>query len=166
MGIGTALATMVGQNMGANQPQRARQSVKTAATLSVSIMVLGGSLLYLITPYVVGWFIKNDASVYRQSLEYTRLIAMTLPLMAAFQILIGTFQGSGHTLYAMFMDMGRLWFLRIPMIILFGRLTGLGSRGVWYAMIISNALICFFGWCLYRRGGWQKKVIHHEKQDS
>lgn len=163
MGIGTALATMVGQNLGANQHQRARQSVKTAAALSVSIMVLGGSLLYLVTPYVVGWFIKNDASVYRQSLEYTRLIAMTLPLMAAFQILIGTFQGSGHTLYAMFMDMGRLWFLRIPMIILFGRLTGLGSRGVWYAMIISNALICFFGWCLYRQGGWQKKVIHNDK---
>lgn len=161
MGIGTALATMVGQNLGADQLQRARQSVKTGAALSVSIMVLGGVFLYLVSPHVVGVFIKNDASVYQQSLEYTRLIAATMPLMAVFQILIGTFQGSGHTMYAMFMDMGRLWILRIPMIILFGRFTTLGSQGVWFAMIISNALICLFGWGLYLGGKWQNKVIHH-----
>ncbi len=163
MGIGTALATMVGQNLGADQLPRAKSSVKTAATLSVSTMALGGAFLYLVSPYVVGAFIKDDASVYQQSLEYTRLIAMTMPLMAVFQILIGTFQGSGHTMYAMLMDMGRLWILRIPMILLFGWLTELGSQGVWFAMIISNALICLFGWVMYLRGGWQKKVIFNDK---
>ncbi|MEN1760477.1 MULTISPECIES: MATE family efflux transporter [Anoxynatronum] len=161
MGIGTALATLVGQNLGAGQPERARRAVRTAALGSITIMSLGGIILFLAADLVVGAFIKNDPEVLKQSLDYTRLITLTLPLMAIFQILLGTFQGSGHTLYAMMMDMGRLWVFRIPLILLLGRWTSLGSHGVWYAMVISNALICFMGWLMYRSGKWQQPVIRH-----
>lgn len=161
MGIGTALATIVGQNLGAGQVERARRGVKTAAAGSVSIMSVGGILLFIAAEPVVGIFIKNDPEVLQQSLDYTRLITLTLPLMAIFQILLGTFQGSGHTLYAMMMDMGRLWVFRIPLILFFGRWTTLGSHGVWYAMVISNALVCLMGWLIYRSGKWQKTVIRH-----
>jgi len=59
----------------------------------------------------------------------------------------------------MMMDMGRLWCLRIPLIMLFKKYTNWGSSGVWYAMVLSNALICIFGLAIYLSGKWEKQVI-------
>ncbi len=160
MGIGSALATIIGQNLGANQKERANLAFKSAMKLSTLFMAVGAVILFMLSKTVVAIFIKDDPVVFQQSTEYLRLISASLPLMGFFQVFVGTFQGSGHTLYAMIMDMGRLWGLRIPLIIVFGKLTTLGSSGVWYAMVLSNALICVVGVVIYLVGNWQEKVIH------
>src|SRR5690606_34698882 len=127
--------------------------------LSTLFMVTGGIIMFIISPNIVSIFVKDNPEVLKQGTNYLRLISASLPLMGFFQVFVGTFQGSGHTVYAMMMDMGRLWALRIPMIILFKRYTSWGSNGVWYAMVLSNGLICVFGLMVYLSGKWQKEVI-------
>jgi len=159
MGIGNALATIIGQNLGANKNDRAKLAVKTALKLSTIFMISGGIVLFTLSPNIVSIFVTEDPEVFRQGTEYLRLICAALPLMGFFQVFVGTFQGSGHTVYAMMMDMGRLWCLRIPLIMLFKKYTQWGSSGVWYAMVLSNALICIFGLAIYLSGKWQQQVI-------
>lgn len=159
MGIGNSLATIIGQNLGADKKDRAKLAVKTSIKLSTIFMVSGGILMFIISPNIISIFVKDDPEVFRQSTEYLRLISSSLPLMGFFQVFVGTFQGSGHTVYAMMMDMGRLWCLRIPLIMLFKKYTQWGSSGVWYAMVLSNALICVFGFIIYLSGKWQEQVI-------
>ncbi|WP_249168729.1 MATE family efflux transporter [Alkaliphilus sp. B6464] len=159
MGIGNALATIIGQNLGANKKDRTTLAFKTSMRLSTIFMIIGGIILFIASPNIVSIFVKNDPEVFRQGTEYLKLISASLPLMGFFQVFVGTFQGSGHTIYAMMMDMGRLWGIRIPMIMLFKKYTHWGSSGVWYAMVLSNGLICIFGLIVYLSGKWQKQII-------
>lgn len=158
MGIGNALATIVGQNMGADQIQRAKLAVRQSAILSSLLMVTGGVIMFFLSPSIIRAFSTNP-DVIRQGSYYLNLISLSLPLMGFFQIFNGVFQGSGHTMSAMVMMMGRLWGIRLPMIIFFKYLTNWGSDGIWYAMNLSNLFICFVGWGIYSTGKWQKKVI-------
>lgn len=158
MGIGNALATIVGQNLGADQIHRGRKAVKTSTVLSTFFLVIGGVILFPFIPTTINFFTR-DAEIAKQGIIYLRLITLSLPLMGFFQVFIGTFQGSGHTVLAMIMMMGRLWVLRIPMIVLFKNYTNWGSSSVWYAMVLSNAIISLIGFIIYLSGKWEKKVI-------
>lgn len=158
MGIGSALATIVGQNLGADNIKRAKNAIKTSVKLTTILLVIGSVIMYCISKYVIGIFTKNP-DVLQQGIAYLKLISLGLPLMGFFQIFIGTFQGSGHTIMAMIVMMGRLWLIRIPMILLLKAYTNLGSFCVWYSMVASNAIICLVGLLLYKSGRWEKKVI-------
>ncbi|MDD2496414.1 MAG: MATE family efflux transporter, partial [Tissierellia bacterium] len=71
----------------------------------------------------------------------------------------GLFQGAGQTKYAMSMEISRLWFVRLPMILFFKYFTNIGSIGIWIAMSFSNLVICVYGYILYKRGNWLNNLI-------
>jgi putative MATE family efflux protein len=158
MGIGAALATIVGQNLGANQLPRAKEAVKISAILSTSILTLGGIPMIIWAKPVIGFF-SNDPTVVSQGTFYLILITLSIPLMGFFNVFVGTFQGAGHTLMVMCMQMGRLWGLRIPLIIILMRLMPGNPSSIWYSMILSNFLTCVFGLILYKSKRWEKKVV-------
>lgn len=157
MGIGSALATIIGQNLGADNIVRARDAFKKSLMISLIFMIVGGVILVPCSESIIRIFAKEE-EVIKQGTYYLRIIATSLPLMGIFNCLMGVFQGSGHTIYAMFMNLGRLWGLRIPMILLFKEFTDLGSKSVWFAMVISNFVICCIGMLIYVNGKWQEKV--------
>jgi len=165
MGIGNALATVVGQNLGADNVSRAKGAVRTSTILATVFLALGGTLMFNISESIIAQF-TDSPEVLVQGTYFMKLLSATLPLMGFFQIFVGTFQGSGHTFLAMILMSGRLWVLRIPMIALFGYYTNLAERSVWYAMIISNGLICIVGLGIYLTGTWQKKVIKSKNPTS
>jgi len=158
MGVGSALASIVGQNIGADNLKRAKEAVKTSTLVTTAVLVIGGAIILITAENIVRIF-SDDPLVIEQGTYYLRLITASLPLMGIYQILVGTFQGSGHTVYAMIMMLGRLWFFRLPLIILLGKFANLGSNTVWYSMITSNFLICILGSVIYFSGKWHKKTI-------
>lgn len=158
MGIGAALATIVGQNIGANQLPRAKEAVKISAIISTAVLTLGGIPMIIWATPVIHAF-SSDPSVVSQGAYYLILITLSIPLMGFFNVFVGTFQGAGHTKLVMFMQLGRLWGLRIPLIILLMRLMPGNPAAIWYSMILSNFLTCVFGLILYKSEGWQKKVV-------
>lgn len=162
MGIGAALATMVGQNLGAGQPERAAKVVWESIRLSTIILSIGGLVIFLISPRIIGIF-TQDPIVLEHGIYYLRLITIAIPLMGIFQSFVGCFQGSGHTVMAMMMTSGRLWALRIPLILLFKYFTPLAEKSVWYAMVISNLIICIFGLVLFLQGRWKQRVVDEKK---
>lgn len=162
MGIGSALATIVGQNLGFGNIERAKSAVKSSLKLSVFFLVLAGIPLIFFANDIIEIF-TSDPIVLEQASFYLILITLSIPLMGIFQVFIGTFQGSGHTILAMIMMMGRLWVLRLPMILLLKNYTNLGEKSVWFSMIFSNLLICIVGLIMYKSGAWQTRVIKQKK---
>lgn len=158
-GIGGALSTFIGQNIGAKQFSRAKDSVKIAISFSFSLLVLGSILIFFIKEPIIRFFIKDSIEVFNLSVTYMNILCFVFPLMAIFQGFIGVFSGSGHTKYTLYLTLSRLWLLRIPMILLFGKFTGLGSDGIWYSMLISNLIVCFIGYVIIHRGHWLKGTL-------
>lgn len=119
--------------------------------------------MFFAAPHIIKIFSQHPL-VLEQGTYYLRLISMSIPLMGIFQAFVGCFQGSGHTLMAMLVTTGRLWALRLPMIILFKYFTPLAEKSVWFAMVGSNLLTCVFAFFLFLSGRWKQKVVD-EKED-
>ncbi len=164
MGMGSALTAIVGQNMGANQIDRVKEAFHKALKLTAIIGTVGCILLIVFDNPIINFFMqsKDDPAVIELSLTYLFYISLSMPLMGIFSVLQGIFQGSGNTKYSMSMEVGRLWFVRLPMILLFKHFTNWGSSGIWFSMSFSNLIVCLYGYWIYRGNGWQRKVIKGE----
>lgn len=165
MGIGAGLTSIVGQNIGANQFDRVHEAFKKSVIITLSISFIGVILMLWKDREIIDLFMrsKDDMEVIEQGVTYLRYISITMPLMGLFSIFQGLFQGSGHTKYSMTMAIGRLWGIRIPMILLFKHFTNLGPTGIWISMSSSNFLICVYGYIIYKMDKWQRRVINVEQ---
>ena len=158
MAIGGVLSAYLGQNIGNQNPDRARQTFKKAMILSVGLMAMGSLIMMPFRGWATGIFIKNDPLALALAKDYMFFLLIGLPLMGAFQNYLGTFNGTGDTKYTFILTVTRLWLLRIPLVIIFKNITNLGSSGVWYAMLISNLVILFIGMFMYRNINYKPKV--------
>ena len=161
MGIGSALTAIIGQNMGADQIDRVKEAFHKALKLTISIGVAGAIFLVIFDDGIINFFIqsKDDPSVIPLSITYLFYTSLSMPLMGIFSVLQGIFQGTGHTKYSMTMEVGRLWLVRLPMILIFKHFTNFGSTGIWFSMSFSNLVVCIYGYLMYRRNKWQTKII-------
>lgn len=162
-GIGAALTTVVGQNMGANQLDRVDLAFNKAIRIAVSIGIIGSMFLILFDEQLIDFFIqsKDDPLVITQAIRFLRFISISMPFLAIFNAFQGLYQGSGNTRFSMGMEIGRLWIVRIPMILLFKYLTDIGADGIWFSMSVSNLLVCIYGFIIYKSNKWKKTVISH-----
>lgn len=158
MGISGALTTIIGQNIGAGQIKRANEAFLKSVAYASLIMGLGAFVMFFYTEQLVGIFSDNTIIV-SESSDYLKMILITIPLFGFFNCLTGLFQGSGHTISSMVIMMGRLWFLRIPMILIMRAVGYTQSAGIWQAMIWSNVIIVMVGMVMYLSGRWKQPVI-------
>lgn len=164
MGIGAALTSIIGQNLGAEQGVRAKEAFKKSSIIVLSVSIVGCIFMLLRDKEIINFFIrtKDDPEVIKQGISYLRYISYSMPLMGMFSIFQGVFQGSGHTKYSMAMAVGRLWFIRIPMILIFKHFSNWGPTGIWFSMSFSNLLICIYGYVVYKTKDWESKIIEVE----
>ena len=161
LGISTAIISIVGQNIGARNYKRAKDSFKKSIFLTSFIGIVGCIILIWQRVFVINFFMqsKDDMEVINQGITYLVFISFSMPLMGIFSSFQGLFQGSGQTKYAMAMEIGRLWFVRLPMILIFKNLTAFGSEGIWFSMSFSNLIICIYGYIIYKKGNWINNLI-------
>ncbi|CAM2839592.1 MATE family efflux transporter [Hathewaya histolytica] len=161
MGVGAALTSIIGQNLGSNKMDRVKEGFIKSFKLTVVFSIIGAMVLIWKDNAVINFFIqsKDDMEVINQGITYLRFTSISLPLMGVFSVLQGVFQGSGHTKYSMAMEIGRLWFVRLPMILVFKHFTSIGATGIWFSMCFSNLIVCIYGFVVYKKGHWENKII-------
>jgi len=164
MGLGSALTAIVGQNIGANKENRVRESFHKATFLTSIFGFIGCFVLLIFNIEIINFFMqsKDDPSVIELSVNYLKYISWSMPLMGIFSVLQGLFQGTGNTKYSMTMEIGRLWFVRLPMILFFKNFTDWGASGIWFSMSFSNLIVCLYGFLIYLKGNWKRSVIKLE----
>ena len=163
MATGGILATYIGQNIGANQPKRARQAFKSALIFTISIMLVGAPIIMFFRAPLINIFLEDDPVAAKQAYTYMFYILTGLPMMAVFQTFLGTFNGSGNTRYTFIISVTRLWLLRIPLILIFSNFTNLDQLGIWIAMLMSNVLVSIPGYIMYKKIDFEP-VVNTRKQ--
>ena len=157
-GIGGALATFIGQNLGADNSIRAKECFKKSMILVSEIAVVVTIVGFLSTKYCVLIFVSNASkTMLDMASEYAYYSIATAIFMGWYSNLAGVFEGSGHTKVTLFLSTLRLWGCRIPLIYLLGAFTSLGATGIWWSMVISNIVVCVVGQVLYYRIPWHSK---------
>lgn len=157
MALGSILAAYVGQNVGARNKERAKQAYKTSKNLALIISIIGILVLIPVRHYVLS-LLTNDNTTLEIASEYVIWVLITQPLMGLFQNYIGVFNGSGNTSYSFIMATVRLWFIRLPMILIMKHVFEMDRSCVWITMNVSNLLILFLGAYLYRKVDYEPKI--------
>lgn len=157
MAIGSILAAYVGQNIGAQNKERAKESYKVSKTLSIIISIIGVLILIPIRIPVLG-ALTNDKTTLEIASEYVIWVLLTQPFMGIFQNYLGVFNGSGNTKYSFILAMVRLWIIRLPLILVMSKVFNMDRSSIWLAMNISNILILFLGMYLYKKVDYEPKI--------
>lgn len=159
-GIGSAVATIVGQNIGANQIDRAEKGYKIARRVSVIFLFVGGLILSrpFLSEVIVGLF-STDEEVIAMAADFLSIMALWCFTNGVYNSTSGLFQGSGHTEVTMAVDATRLWVFRFATLYVCENWLHMGVRSIWYSVVVSNALSSVILYVVYRTGLWKKKRV-------
>lgn len=157
-GAGTALMSMIGQNLGADQTERAEAIAKKGTVVTFLTLVALYFVSLLLRRPLFAIFV-DDAAVIAEGSFYIAVFGTSIPFFGLFDAAAAVFRGSGHTVPPMIMAMVRLWALRVFLSWFLGHYLGLGTTGMWAGMALSNFLagVAIVIWML--KGTWKVKII-------
>lgn len=161
MGIGSAITTVVGQNIGNGRIDRARKAFGIAIAMAVGITIVLSIPIIIFDEPIINFFLPMDnaSDVLDLSIRFLLFAVAINPLMGFFSTIQGFFQGTGYTRYSMIMEVLRLWGIRIPMILIMQRMGIWNQDGIWWAMIASNALVIIIGGIFYKGNRWARPLL-------
>lgn len=154
--LGNAAATLVGQNLGAGLPVRARRAAWTAAALDLGIMAASALLVAWVAEPAVALFDDNPAVV-AVGASYLRTVT-PFYLFAGLAIVIGrALNGAGCTVATMVFTVLVLWGLQVPLAAGLARVVDPPTLGVWYAICIATTVHALVSVIWFETGRWQRQ---------
>jgi len=156
--LAQSAATLVGQNLGANKPERAEKSAWLSLGFYEIMMIALTCVIFLFTPQVIAVFNTNP-EVIKIGVSYLKFMAATFVFMALSITLAGAMQGAGDSFSPMVIDGITLFAVRIPLVIILANTLELGIIGIWTGIAISNIIE---GLCMsfrFSQGKWKYKII-------
>jgi putative MATE family efflux protein len=157
-GMGNAAATLVGQNLGAGQPDRAERSVWITAFANMAFL---GSVAVLIVVYaeeLIRLF-TEEATVVGYGVACLQIVSSTYLLLALGFVTMQAFNGAGDTATPTWINVLAYWVLQIPLAYVLAQPLGLGARGVFFAIAVSQAVLALVSVLIFRRGWWKTKYV-------
>jgi len=169
MGLGRAIDTMVGQNLGASQPDRATRAVYLAAGTGAGIMLAVAAVMATAAQPIVGAFlgdVPTAATTIAYGVEYLRIRSVEFAFIGVAQVLLGAFRGAGNTTTAMVLSIITLWVGRVGTVSLLVFVLGWGPTGIWVGMAVGNVLGALVGAAWFLRGTWKEAYIDTAETDD
>jgi putative MATE family efflux protein len=165
MGVGRAIDTMVGQNLGADREDRATKSVYLAVSTASGVMLFVAVIAVIFAEPIVSIFIgevDNAAETISFGVEYIRTRSVEFAFIGITQVLLGAFRGAGNTKTAMVISICTLWIGRVGTMCLLVFGLGWGASGIWVGMAMGNTLGAVIAVPWFLRGTWKEKYIDEE----
>ena len=157
-GFGNAAATLVGQSLGAKKPERAERAAWTTAHYTAVFMLLVASLFITSGDFLMRFFTAN-ASIIPIGSEYLMIVSFGYVFFAYGMVLVQSFNGAGDTVTPSVMNFFCFWLLRIPLAYVLAVPVGMGARGVFVALTISEAIVAPIAIWRFRRGTWKLREV-------
>jgi putative MATE family efflux protein len=157
-GLSNAAATLVGQNLGAKQPERAATSVWR--TGFYNMLFLGGiGIIFLIFAEPVVRLFTNDPQVIPLAAACLRIISYGNVGYAYAMVMLQAFNGAGDTVTPTIVNFFGFWLLEIPLAYFLAIHAGLKSNGVFISIAVAESAIAAASIVLFRQGRWKRQQI-------
>jgi putative MATE family efflux protein len=157
-GMSNAAATLVGQNLGAGQPERAERSVWLVGLYNLGFLGAVGLLFVLLPEPIVRAF-TTDREVVWVGVECLRTIAFGFLFFAYGMVFVGAFNGAGATNTPTLINVVCFWLIKIPLAYLLAERLGLGPRGVFIAVTIAYGVQTLTALVIFKRGRWKLRQV-------
>ena len=157
-GIAMAAATLVGQNLGAKQPERAEKTVWKASFYNMILLAVISVICIILAKPIIGLF-TDDPVVARHGILALQIVFPGY-IFYAYEMVIGqAFNGAGDTYTPTFLNFIAFWVIQLPMAYLLSNYTGLESTGVFVAIAVSSSILAVMAIYVFRKGKWKTVEI-------
>lgn len=159
IGLGIATAIVVGQNIGAGQPERAEQAARIAAWLGFAALTLVGLAHLPFVPWIMAALAPGETEVIEHASRFAYIYLPFLGINAVTQVLMGTFRGAGSTQQSMALSLIQQWVFQLPIAWTLALATPLGLSGIWLCYPLGNIGGTILGLLWFRYGRWRRRLL-------
>jgi len=157
-GLSNAAATLVGQNLGAKQPERAATSVWRTGFYNMIFLGGIGIFFLIFAPPVVRLF-THDPAVIPLAVSCLRIISCGNIGYAYGMVMLQAFNGAGDTVTPTIVHFFGFWMLEIPLAYALAIPFGMRANGAYVAIVVAECAIAAAGIILFRQGRWKRQQI-------
>ncbi|MEM8898806.1 MAG: MATE family efflux transporter [Bacteroidota bacterium] len=157
-GLANAAATLVGQNLGAQQPERAEKSVWITAFYNVIFLLIVSVIFYIWANTFVGIF-SSDPLVIEQGVLSLRIICLGYIFYAFGMVVTQSFNGAGDTSTPTWLNLVCYWMFQIPLAWILSISIDMGPAGVYIAIALSNSVLAVLSLVIFRQGKWKQVQV-------
>ncbi len=157
-GMSNAAATLVGQSLGAKQPERAEKAVWQSSFYNMAFLGVAGLIFILWAEVFVGLF-THEAEVAANAVACLRIVSYGFLVYALGMVLVQAFNGAGDTVTPTIINLFCFWLFEIPLAYTLAKTLGYGPNGVYASIVAAEALMTIVAVVLFRRGKWKEREI-------
>ena len=153
-GLSNAAATLVGQNLGAQNPERAQQSVLKTAGYNAIFMGAVSIILLAFPEWIVAFFTR-EVAVKSYAVLAMRTISSGYIFYGIGMVMANAFNGAGDTRTPTWINLFGFWFFQIPLAYFLSKTMGAGPMGVFIAIPVAETAIAVTAYLIFRKGRWK-----------
>lgn len=157
-GMANAAATLVGQNLGANNPERAETSVWRAGFLNMIFLGFVSLFFYFISEPIMRIF-SADNEVVHYGTQCLRIVAFGYVFYGYGMVVVQAFNGAGDSRTPTILNLFCYWLFQVPLAWALATQTTLQVTGAFWAIAITESVIAVIAIFLFRRGTWRDVKI-------
>src|SRR6185437_3967367 len=157
-GMANAAATMVGQALGAGNPDRGERAVWKAGFYNMIFLGIVGLIFIFFAPQII-WLYTDDPNVSQYGIDCLRIVAYGFLFYAYGMVLGQSFNGAGDAWTPTIINLFVFWLWEIPLAYVLSVKIGMGPRGVFVAMTIAFSTLAVVSAAVFRLGRWKKKAV-------
>lgn len=157
-GLSNAAATLVGQNLGAQQPDRAVKSVWLTARYNAIFM----GLVTILFMWGAEWLVRllnSDEAILPVAIQTLRIVSAGYILYGISMVMMNAFNGAGDTKTPTLINFVFFWLIQIPLAYVLSMHFKMGPTGVFVAIVLVESMIAVVAILLFRRGKWKEVKI-------
>lgn len=153
-GLSNAAATLVGQNLGAKQIQRAEQSVFLTAKYNAIFMTMVTVLFVFFAKPIISIF-SQDAGVITYGAKALQIIGTGYIFYGIGMVMIQALNGAGDTKTPTYINFIGFWLFQIPLAYFLAKGLDMNSTGAFIAIPVAETLIALVAWYYFKKGKWK-----------
>ncbi|MEX2230643.1 MAG: MATE family efflux transporter [Cyclobacteriaceae bacterium] len=157
-GLSNAAATLVGQNLGAGNPDRAESSVWKIGFYTM-IFLVGVAVVYFFYNDSLMRIFSDDARVVEIGAEWLQIISYSYFVYGWWMVSVQAFNGAGDTRTPTMINLVFFWLIQIPLCYLLAIRFEWQETGVFWGVFFSETSVGLFTLWLFTRGSWKKVVV-------
>ncbi len=157
-GLSNAAATLVGQNLGAGHPDRARSAVLRTGLWNMIFLGSVGLVFIAFAPWIIGVF-TNDPAVVPVAVNCLRIFSCGNIAFAYGMVLLQAFNGAGDTVTPTYINLFGFWVLEIPFAWWLATRTRMHTNGVFASVVVAESVIVLISIVIFRQGRWTRQRI-------
>ncbi len=161
-GLSQAVSTLVSQNMGARNPQRAGRVALLGAGTGFLILSIVGLVVYVLAPALVAFFVPRAPDVIAEGARFIRIMCLAWGGIGVQLCIVSAFRASGNMLAAMVIALVSQFMFQFPLAYILSKHTSLQASGLWWSFPITTVMVALVSLCWFAQGGWRATVLTEE----